>query len=153
MGSLQVKDLMSEPAYSLTPEDDLLCLTELMDRKNIRHVPVITDGRELVGLVSQRDLAHATAGDDFLPLSAHNDLLLSTRIRDIMTRNVATAAPEDALAEAARIMYENKFGCLPVVDGGRLIGILTEADFVRFHTREEMTTKTGATEAGDEALC
>jgi CBS domain-containing membrane protein len=128
----RVRDLMTEPVFTLSPNDTLECAQELMDARRIRHVPVVDEDGDLVGLVTQRDLARTVLGRvDALPISARHSILSSRRVRDMMTREVATADPDTDAYEAAATIFENKFGCLPVVEGSRLVGILTEADFVR----------------------
>ncbi|HVS14111.1 MAG TPA: CBS domain-containing protein [Thermoanaerobaculia bacterium] len=126
-----VADLMTERVYSLTPEDSLRSLQELMWEHDIRHVPIVDRAGDLLGVVSQRDLARATDGTATLPLSSRNDLLRSTRVGSVMVEEVATAEPTDDIRIAAQTMFDNKYGCLPVVAGRRLVGILTESDFVR----------------------
>jgi CBS domain-containing membrane protein len=128
----RVRDLMTETVFTLSPNDTLECAQDLMDAKRIRHVPVVDEDHDLVGLVTQRDLARTVLGRvDDLPISARHSILSRRRVRDIMTREVATADPDTDACEAAATIFENKFGCLPVVEGARLVGILTEADFVR----------------------
>jgi CBS domain-containing membrane protein len=135
MSAMRVRDLMTTTVYSLTPEDDLLAAQDLMDEHHVRHLPVVDDEMDLVGLVTLRDLLRAASPrDDELPIEMRQARLHHEPIRDWMTEEVATVEPDDELADAARILLENKFGCLPVVQGSRLAGILTEADFVRYFT-------------------
>jgi CBS domain-containing membrane protein len=129
--TLTVADLMTERVYSLKPEDSLRAVQELMWEHDVRHVPIVDQAGDLVGVVSQRDLARATDGTATLPLSSRNDLLRGTRVAAVMTEDVATAEPTDDIRTAAQTMFDNKYGCLPVVAGRRLVGILTESDFVR----------------------
>lgn len=132
-----VADVMVEAVYTLNPEDSLRSAKDLMWEHNVRHVPIVDVDRDLVGLISHRDLVGVTADADAdLPLTSQQDLLESTRIADVMTREVATAEPDESLREAAIQMLEQKFGCLPVVSGTRLVGILTESDFVRLAAEE-----------------
>lgn len=131
--SLRVRDLMTSRVYSLSPEDDLYSVQNLMDDHNVRHVPVVDGDGDLVGLVSMRDLLRAASpSDEELPLEMREARMHSRRVRDVMTEEVATVEPDVPLEEAATLMLENKFGCLPVVQGLRLTGILTESDFVRY---------------------
>ena len=133
MASLLVRDLMTEKVYSIHPGEDLARLVDLMDDIHVRHVPVVDDERIIVGLVSQRDLVrevlHATRD---LPFSHVRELLKHKNVRSIMTTDVETVEPDTKVDEAGQIMLDNKLGCLPVVEGDRLVGILTEADFVKF---------------------
>lgn len=128
---MNVADLMTDRVYSLAADSSLRELQELMWEHDIRHVPIVDEDGELVGLVSQRDLARATDGTATLPLSARTDFLSETLVDSVMTEDVATAEPTDDIRVAAQTMFENKYGCLPVVAGRRLVGILTESDFVR----------------------
>ena len=130
---MRVSDMMSSVVYSLTPNDDLFALQNLMDEHNIRHVPVVDREQVLVGLVTMRDLLRARSPrEDDLPLEMREAQLHDMRVGELMSEEVATVEPDDDLQLAARMMLDNKFGCLPVVQGSRLTGILTEADFVRY---------------------
>ena len=124
---------MTPRVFSVRPEDSVEHVRELMDARHIRHVPVLEEDGSLVGLVSERDLLRRAPGADTeLPLSAQADVFNAVRVSEIMTWDVETAAGDDDAAAAAQVMLDNKYGCLPVVDGGTVVGILTEADFVRF---------------------
>lgn len=131
-----VRDLMIEKVYSLSPGDDLATLYDLMDFRRIRHVPIVADG-ELVGLVTGAELSRSALAGPELPLSAVRDRLVRIRVRDIMATEPDTIEPDAPLFDAAEILLEAKVGCLPVVEGLRLVGILTEADFVRDFVQRE----------------
>jgi CBS domain-containing protein len=122
---------MTSELFAVRQAAPVSVLQDLMDEKRIRHVPVVDDDGTLVGLVSQRDVIRCASAADELPLSTSGDLLGAIRAEDIMTQQVETVDADDDLAAAARIMLENKYGCLPVVEEGVLAGIITEADFVR----------------------
>ena len=70
-----------------------------------------------------------------VPISVREEVMFATLIGDIMIQDVETVEPDDKLPDAAQLMLDNKFGCLPVIDGQLLVGILTESDFIRFFTR------------------
>jgi CBS domain-containing membrane protein len=128
----EVRDLMTEHVFSLRATDDLEALYELMDTHHVRHVPVVDRDGDLVGLVTQRDLARSVLGvQDRLPLSTQQDILRRRSVREIMASEVETVDPDESLSAAAEMLLENKIGCLPVVEGTHLVGILTESDFVR----------------------
>jgi CBS domain-containing membrane protein len=128
----KVGEVMVRNVYSLTPEDNLRTAKELMWEHNIRHLPIVDQDEDLVGLISHRDLVGLSLDTQSdLPLSAQQDLLEHTLIGDVMTEEVATVESGEPLRDAAAAMLEQKFGCLPVVSGSRLVGILTESDFVR----------------------
>lgn len=133
MAKLLVRDLMTNHAFSVRTDVSLSAVQDLMDEKNIRHVPVVDHGGRVVGLVSQRDLLRsAIAPVTDLPLTTQSAIMHQVKVADMMTRDVETVAADQPIAVAAQIMLENKYGCLPVIDEDRLIGILTEADFVRY---------------------
>ena len=133
MSSLMVRDLMTEKVFSVRPGEDLARLVDLMDDIHVRHVPVVDDDRVIVGLVSQGDLVREVlhAPRD-LPFSELRELLKHKNVRSIMTTDVETVEPDTRIEEAGQLMLDNKLGCLPVADGDRLVGILTEADFVKY---------------------
>lgn len=127
---------MTERIFSVTESDSLATVYDLMDSLHVRHIPVIEKGGRLLGLVSQRDLMReALTAQEELPLSQQRDFLDSRKVTDIMDSAVETVSPEEDIAEAGRIILENKFGCLPVIDDEHLVGILTEADFVSYVVR------------------
>lgn len=130
---LEVRDLMTPKVFTLKPGDTLEDLYDLMDEKHVRHVPIVDREGDLVGLVTHRDLSRTVLGpQEGLPLSVQEEILRRRKVREIMAIEVDTIEPDDALDEAAEMLLENKIGCLPVVEGEHLVGILTEADFVRF---------------------
>lgn len=131
----EVRDLMTDRVFSLQPADDLEALYDLMDAHHVRHVPIVDRDGDLVGLVTQRDLARSALGtQDVLPLSAQQEILRRRKVREIMATEVETVEPDASLKAAAEMLLENKIGCLPVVEGAHLVGILTESDFVRHYT-------------------
>jgi CBS domain-containing membrane protein len=127
-----VADLMSTELVTARAGTDLAVAFELMDDARIRHLPVVNDDGELIGLVSHRDLATRALGlVDELPQQEKRAVLAAQTVDTIMVRGPETCAPDDSLVEVAERLLENKFGCCPVVEGTRLVGIVTEADFVR----------------------
>jgi CBS domain-containing membrane protein len=132
MTRLQVRDLMTRGVYAVNVSDDLETVNNLMDERGIRHAPVVNRDGCLVGLVTQRDLLrNSLKGNVGLPPEAERQARLQITAGEIMSQDVVTARPEQDIRDAARIMLDNKFGCLPVVEGNRLVGIVTESDFVR----------------------
>ncbi len=132
MSTLRVRDLMTRNVVATKPGDTLAHLRNLMLDRDVRHMPVVEDDKELVGLVSQRDLLrnHLIEQPD-VPDFVEDALLEKLLVREVMTTGVVSIEPESDIREAAQIMFENKYGCLPVVEGAQLVGILTESDFVR----------------------
>lgn len=132
MKDLNVRDVMTAQVRTLRADDRASDAYDLMDDFHIRHVPIVDEDHRLLGLVTQRDLlTHVLAAAQDLPLSAKRALLEGVRLETVMTRVPETVEPHDDLREAGALLLEHKFGCLLVVEGDRLAGILTEADFVR----------------------
>ena len=134
MTKLSVRDLMTDTIFALRADDDIQMARDLMDERNVRHVPVLDEDRHLVGLVSERDLLrNMYPSTSELPVGTQQAVLQRVKVGAIMTRDVETVEPEDDLVVAAQVMLDNKYGCVPVViEGGRVEGILTESDFVRY---------------------
>jgi CBS domain-containing protein len=119
-----VADFMTKDLVTVRATDDLALAEALLRLGGIRHLPVVQEGR-LVGLLTQRDLLRSGA--------AGKPHARETDVREAMTADPTTVRPATPLSQAARTMLEHKFGCLPVCDDeGKLVGIVTEADFVRF---------------------
>ena len=135
MSGMLVKHLMTPNVSALSPHDDLSAVRDLMVERHIRHVPIIDSEGELVGLVTHRDLLRFTTVPPSGPPVAEGDPLALVSIEEAMVREVRSVSPTTDLREAAQIMYENKYGCLPVLEDGLLVGILTEADFVQLMAR------------------
>ena len=134
---MKVRDLMSAEVATVRRNDKLVIADDLMNLGRIRHTPVLDDDSdEVVGVLSQRDLFRgALARAIGYGSHAQQKLLNQLAVKDVMTTDPVTTTPDTPLAEAARLMLERKIGCLPVVERGRLIGILTESDFVRLALR------------------
>ena len=111
--------------------EDLSTVEALMAIKKLRHVPVLED-RELVGLVSQRDLFKAMMSSTMgYGEKAQQAYLHSVRVKEVMTYPVVTIPPDMSVGEAADLMVHEGIGCLPVVEGARLVGVVTKTDLLR----------------------
>jgi acetoin utilization protein AcuB len=118
-----VRNRMSRPAVTVRQDADFQKALALMQEKKLRRLPVVDDDGRLVGIVVERDLL----------IAAMRYLQSRVEIGDVMTRNVVSVGPDTDLNEVARTMLERKIGGLPVVEHGRLVGIITESDiFKRF---------------------
>jgi CBS domain-containing protein len=128
----RVRDLMATDVRTLGRNDKLSMADDLMRMERIRHLPVLDDDGRLAGIVSQRDLFRgALARALGYGEAAQRKLLDMLVVKEIMTNQVETIGPDEPAAEAARRMVECKIGCLVVTEGERLVGIVTESDFVR----------------------
>ena len=127
-----VADLMSSGMLTLGRNDTLNIADDLMKQKRVRHLPVLDGDGELCGIVTQRDLFRGAVLRSLGYGSRAEEMMLaSLAVKDAMTENPVTVTATTALADAAQLMLEHGVGCLPVLDDGRLVGILTEGDFVR----------------------
>jgi CBS domain-containing membrane protein len=139
MEGLRVRDVMTADVTTLKRNDKLTLADDIMYLGRIRHLPVLDDdGSNLVGLVSQRDLFRgALARALGYGRHAQQKILDTLSVKEVMTSDVITTSPDTLLVEAARVLTERKIGCLPVVEDGRLVGIITEADFVAMVARQD----------------
>jgi CBS domain-containing protein len=120
-----------------------------MHRARVRHLPVVNREGELVGVVTDRDLRHHLFSPHvFKELGATSvDILLkAVPVSAIMSTDVVCVEADEDLGEAARMMLEDKVGSLPVVDHGRVVGILTETDMLRQICRADANCSPGVAE-------
>ena len=129
---LLVRDLMTQDVVTVNRNDKLSVADDVMRLGRIRHMPVLDEDGELVGMVSQRDLFH-NAVLKALGYGSHAQAktLDMCVVKEAMTEPVQTTAPSTPLQEAAKLMADRKIGCLVVTDQGKVVGILTEGDFVK----------------------
>ena len=121
---ISVSDFMTKDLVTLRESDDLALAESLLKLGGIRHLPVVRE-RKLVGILTHRDVLRS--GEWGKPSAR------ALPVSDVMTRAPTSVHPRTGLAQAARLMLERKYGCLPVCEeDGTLVGIVTEADFVRF---------------------
>ena len=134
---MRVKELMSTDVFVLYADDNLLLAEEMMQWKRIRHVPVVDRNFALIGLITHRDILRASIStiaelNNGERRAAQAKILLE----DIMRSEVFTVGPEADIKDAARVMLREKIGCLLVVDERQLVGIVTEADFLKYVLEE-----------------
>jgi acetoin utilization protein AcuB len=126
-----VGERMSHPVITIPPDLPIVDVLNLMKRERIRRTPVVKDGK-LVGIVSDKDLLNASPSPaTSLSVWEMNYLLSKITVRDVMTRQVMTVSEDTAIEQAARIMADNKIGGLPVMQGEKLVGIITETDLFK----------------------
>ena len=127
-----IKDRMTKPPITAPPGMPIQEALKLMRERGIRRLPVVDKKGKLIGIVSDRDLLHASPSDaTSLSVWELNYLISKVTLKDVMTKNVITVTPETPVQEAARIMAEKKIGGLPVVQSGKVIGVITETDLFR----------------------
>jgi acetoin utilization protein AcuB len=118
-----VRDIMRSPAVSISGDTTLQDAYRTMRERGIRHLPVL-EGEKLAGVVTDRDLRLATSALAVSPFPP------GSRVSAVMTRQPLTADASDPVEDAARTMREKKIGCLPILDDGKLIGIVTGIDLL-----------------------
>jgi len=139
MKNLKVRDLMTADPTTLKRNDKLTLADDIMRLGRVRHLPVVDDdGEALAGIVTQRDLFRdALAQALGYGRHAQRKILDTLSVKDVMNTDVVTTTPDTSLVEAAKLLTQRKIGCLPVVENGRLVGILTEGDFVALVARDK----------------
>ena len=136
---LLVSDSMARDIVTLSPDETAATALALCRERRIRHLPVLSEGR-LVGIVSDRDLRSSTPA---LGDPERATALEKVLVGDVMAREVVTVDPEDPIEQAANTMREQRIGCLPVLEGEVLIGIVTASDVM-----EALVYLVGAHEPG-----
>jgi len=138
---MKVQDIMTTPALTVGLDMPVLEARQVMERQRIRHLPV-TDGGRLMGIVTDRDIRlNLPSPATSLSVWEVNYLIARLTVGSVMRQAVITVDPQRDAAEAARIMLDHKIGALPVVDGGVVVGIVTETDMLRaFATMATGTT-------------
>jgi acetoin utilization protein AcuB len=129
-GSIRVVDVMTKDPFSVTPLETIGQADELMTGQKIRQLPVVNDN-ELVGIITDRDIRSFLSGS-LLSTPEAREKALNVKVRDVMTTEPLTVAPDDELQEAVELLIEEKIGGIPVVDDTEgLVGIVTYVDVLR----------------------
>ena len=128
-----VRERMTSPAVTITPDTPFQEAFKLMRDKKFRRLPVVDSTGKIVGIVSERDMLHASPSPaTSLSVWEVNYLLWKLKISDIMTHNVLTLHQDTPIEDAASLMVTHKIGGVPVVDdGGKVVGVITETDIFR----------------------
>lgn len=139
MQELRVRDIMASEVTTLKRNDKLTLAEDIMHLGRIRHLPVLDDdGKELIGIVSQRDLFRGALAQALgYGQRAQRKVMDSLFVKEVMSTDLITTTPDTPLVEAARVLVQHKIGCLPVVEKGRLVGLVTEGDFVAMFASKE----------------
>ncbi len=138
---MRVAELMTSKVFTVEPNDLIDRVFFLIHYEKIRHLPVVEKGK-LVGIVSDRDLYKALgpkSNSNAVEANKDNTQLhvVSQKVVHIMHRGVYTVTPETLLSEAASTMAEHRIGALPVVEGNKLVGILSATDILRVFAKQE----------------
>ena len=122
-----VSTIMTRSLITVKPEDSLVETKKIFTRKRIHHLPVVDDNEKLVGLVTTRDLLFLNK-----PFEEYQNLL----VREVMKSKLATLAPTEKIATAAEVFLENLFHAVPIVEDGRLVGIVTSFDVMKYNFKK-----------------
>jgi CBS domain-containing protein len=120
---ITIKELMTTNPYSLRPDNTLEDARQLMTEKNIRHIPITAEDGILQGLITQRDVLEATHAE---PTRTH----MATPLQKLMIQDVSVIYPDSSMRQAGLFLQRHKYGCLPVVEDDKLVGIITDSDFI-----------------------
>lgn len=128
---MKVKEIMTTELVTLRKTHTLDLVEDIMSWQCIRHVPIVDEHDRLVGLVTHRDLLRASISSlAKMSEKDQREIYRTVPVTEIMRTKVSTVTPDTDLRDAAAMMIDEKLGCLPVLDGRRLVGIITEADFL-----------------------
>lgn len=136
----RVLEVMTKAPLTIDPEAPLATAVAVMRERAVRHLPVVDDAGRLVGVVTDRDLRGAVFAPAFAEhlspgararLRSLTATLEDLRVRDVMSWGPMTIGPDAPIAQAAAVMLTAGIGCLPVVEGARLLGIVTERDALK----------------------
>jgi len=123
----KVEVIMMKDLITLRPEDTLTQVSEVFKTKKIHHIPVVEDGK-LVGLVTTYDMWRKNV--------RHEDYD-KIQIKEIMSKRLIKLEPDSKIGTAAELFLDNRFHALPVVDGEKLIGLVTTFDILRYQFKKE----------------
>jgi acetoin utilization protein AcuB len=121
---MRLQDIMNRSVETISPKDSLVVANELMWRKRFHHL-VVMDGQQVVGVLSDTDLG----GDQ------EQQIPDNQRVQDVMSANTVVADPQMTVDRAINIFRERNMHCLPVLENGRLVGIVTATDIIKLAKR------------------
>ena len=128
---ITIEEFMTPDPYTLRQSDSINDAWEVMIGKHVRHIPVTDEDNHVVGLVTQRDVLAATdPGAIREAKTASHEVKSDLTLSEIMIRDVTVIRKDDSLRQAALHLQTHKYGCLPVVVDDRLVGIITDSDFI-----------------------
>jgi acetoin utilization protein AcuB len=141
---MTVKELMTGAVITAPPSMPILEARNLMMKERIRHLPVADADGRLLGIITDRDIRlNLPSKATSLSVWEINHLLSKLTVEEVMTRAVITVGPDRPAREAAQLIVDHQIGALPVEDGGRLIGIVTETDLLRAFIRLDARVRWG----------
>lgn len=136
----QLSEIMNRTLLTVDRRASLRRAQRILDQYKIRHL-LVMDGKRLVGIVTDRDLRKAAPSSKSpLTTSEREEFMDELKVMEVMSRKLITASPTTTVREAAKVIVGEKIGCLPVVDGNALVGIVTETDLLEILVRGEKTS-------------
>lgn len=137
-----IRDIMTNKLISISPESTIQEVKDVLEHHRLHHIPVVENGK-LVGIVSMTDFLRlgmgaklTEAGEAFDNEGINNIIYASLKVGEVMTKNPATVTAETTIKDAADLFELNMFHALPVVDGGKLVGIVSTFDLIRYLIKE-----------------
>ena len=128
--SVSVADIMNTDVCTCRASDRLDSVREVMSKRRFRHVPVVADDGRIIGILCDRDIRTSSFGMDTHGSSLSELVVANIPVSEIMVMETVTVSPDTHVAAALDIMKEKRISCLPVVAGGKIVGIVTGADFL-----------------------
>ncbi len=130
---MNLASIMNKKPITVTSDDTMNAAIRKMKDQSFKHLPVVDGTGAVLGIVTDRDLKRASPSDATL-LEVHELLYLLEKVKvsQVMTKKPITAGPDTSIADAAGLLVKHKVGCLPVVEGGKLVGIVTQTDFLAY---------------------
>ena len=128
-----ISDIMTTDVVTLTTNDDLVTAEETFKKNRIRHIPIVS-GDNILGMLSYTDLMRISFADAIDDDEYEVDTMVYNmfRIEQVMVRDVVSVPPTATVREVAQFLAQKEFHALPVVDNGKLVGIVTTTDLIRF---------------------
>lgn len=128
---MKIKDYMTCDVATLQDNASLAQASELMTQRRIRQIPVVDNSGSLLGIISKRDVYAASMSNQTENYERTKGMIEGRlAVSDIMSKQVETISPDDELAAAAVKLQELRIGALPVVENGKLVGIISSSDFL-----------------------
>jgi acetoin utilization protein AcuB len=127
-----VKDYMTRHPIMISPETPASEAQKIMMENNVRHLPIVGDGKRILGLISRDRLRVPPSDLGSLNIWEISRILSNLKVNEVMVKGVdlITISPEATIEEAAQLLIKNKIGCLPVLEGDIVVGIITEIDLL-----------------------
>ncbi len=135
VASMSVSELMTKDIFTCRPDDRVNGVLDIMRRRRFRHVPVVDEDGTVVGLLADRDIRNVSFASGKHAQSLGDLVVADIRVREVMAEDPLTIEAGKPVREALRVMKEKRIGSLPVLEDGKLVGIVTVIDFLKLLER------------------